>query len=261
MNAPIRVPIRRLTESGLSLFDAYISNLRSQSSFLERSEPAVISPFDDSLAEILAPNDQIDPTKIFENRFAMAEYLVAELSQAVSRLNLRNDVGFWSWLALVYFEQLTTRLEKVRRREHYIPSIGEIWRMPGHPVAHRHSIRESFMLYESFGEESKVYFNPDSVSKMGNMIEQLRSRGDIRRNRNIHSLIVRKYARRDGALAGYAATGAAQKPDPDTGNGFDSAVRLGVLYKRLSVSYMAPLLSDIQLSEYLGPGFQTSAAG
>jgi hypothetical protein len=186
----------------------------------------------------------------------MSGYLYDNLSSLVEAEQLRHDVGFWSWLALLFFSQLTDGLSRVSRREHYIPSIGPTWRMPGHSVSHRHSIRESYILYESFGDESKIYFNPESVSMMGNMIEQLRSRGDIRRNRNMHSFIVNKYARREGNLSGYAVTGAAQKPNLSTGAGSNSAVRLGVLYRRLSVAYFAPLLADKELSEYLGPGFE-----
>ena len=256
MSASNLILVRRLTEDGLRSFDQYISSLRSFQSRSERETLPALSPTDQSISQVLSSDIGIDASQVFANRYALSSYLYDHLSSLVDQERLKNDVGFWAWLALLFFGQLTDDLSRVSRREHYIPSIGVTWRMQGHSVSHRHSIRESYVLYESFREESKVYFNPGSVSMMGNMIEQLRSRGDIRRNRNMHSFIVNKYARRDGDLCGYAVPGAAQKPDPSTGAGSSSAVRLGVLYRRLSVAYFAPLLADNELSLYLGPGFE-----
>lgn len=216
-----------------------------------------INPFKKENTDIISFDAVLDPNKKFSNRFNLGKYIHEIINNNLrkeERKMIINDPDFWSWLSIVYFDQLTKNYSAVSRMEHYIPAIGRYRRKIGGSfnIAHRHSVREPFRLYSEFGEESKIYFNQRNIHQQGNIIESIRSRKECTSNPQIHELLKIKYMKEDG----YAKPGTATTSSEEKGTGRSSTVRLGKLYRRLNVTYIGPLLNALELSEKLGPGFE-----
>ena len=48
---------------------------------------------------------------------------------------------------------------KMLEKYHYLPDAGVIQRDNGVPLLYRHSVRESYLLFDNYKEESKIYFS------------------------------------------------------------------------------------------------------
>ena len=90
---------RRLTQSGIEQFDAFLASLRDH--------PAADAPLD-----LLTESETSEPIDVeieaevrrFRSRLEIAEHLSRMLRKDTS--TLRADAGFWCWLALYWFESL-----------------------------------------------------------------------------------------------------------------------------------------------------------
>ena len=115
--------------------------------------------------------------------------------------------------------------------------------------------RESYRLYERFGEDSKIYFNKKNLFETGNIIESIRSRQDTSNHKGIHDYLLLKYKDLDGfAKAGAAETVSIQKEIKKLLE--ESTVRLAKIYRRLNINFVGPLLSAHEIAEKVGPGFE-----
>ena len=59
-------------------------------------------------------------------------------------------------------------------------------------LIYQHSIREGYLMYRKFKDESKIYFSQEGLGSMGDVWEQTRSRGDFRRHIGLHNYIIKK---------------------------------------------------------------------
>lgn len=130
---------RRLTNLGTERFAVYLQELRS--------DPTLDAPLELlTSSEASAPIDaEISATfRPVHSRLEMAEYLARILRG--DSATLRNDSGFWTWLALCWFEELC-------------PVVNDVYR-PGDPVrwiadlehagrACRHLLAGPFQIYRA----------------------------------------------------------------------------------------------------------------
>lgn len=200
----------------------------------------------------------IDMEREFEGRFYLGKYIYEIVSKAFEIKNNKfeyiDDPGFWTWLSFLYFDQLTKNKTDIRRMEHYIPDIGEFkGRIETLSIAYRHSVREHFKIYSQFGEEGKIYYlSTTKISQQGNIIESIRSRKHCVNHPQIHRYLTLKYA----LPSGFARKSTATTPNPKSGTGIDSTVRLATIYKRLNLTYIGLLLTAEELADTIGPGFE-----
>ena len=109
-------------------------------------------------------------------------------------------------------------------------------------------MREGFIMYRTFGDESKIYFSKKGVGYMGDFWEQTRGLGTIRRSDTLHKFIIKTYSDPNGS--GFARTGALATKGRSW-----SLRRLSDLYSNLSVNYATPLLTLEDLENLAGEDF------
>ena len=90
---------RRLTPEGMDRFDAFLSALRN-----DRSLDAPLELLNESdTSDAIDADVDAEPHE-FHSRLEIAEHLTRILKNDAA--SLRTDAGFWSWLALCWFETL-----------------------------------------------------------------------------------------------------------------------------------------------------------
>ena len=218
-----------------------------------------INPEDKTFCEEIS-NIQLDTNMKFTNRFEFGKYLHSKIKthfeDSKEKSRCINNPHFWSWIVLVYIEQLSNNYKEVRRPDRYIPALNKYKIYGSFNTSHRHMARESYRLYERFGEDSKIYFNKKNLYETGNIIESIRSRQDTSNHKGIHDYLLLKYKDLDG----FAKAGAAETVQFKNRNkkitGRESTVRLAKIYRRLNINFVGPLLSAHEIAEKVGPGFE-----
>ena len=260
LERPEKIEMHKLTYEGVRKFETVINDLRKEIKYkkdnkIKNSVDTVVLELIEKLPNILQEDSYkiknspiIDLTIKHPTRFELSKYLYSTLDKFVTEKKLAQDPYFWTWLALVYFEDLTNGLLKVNKPNQFITEISPFKFSKKVKKLYQHSIREGFLMYKKYKDESKIYFSQEGLGSMGDVWEQVRSRGDIRRHIGIHNYIIKKYS--DPKGSGFASTNTATE-------GFiDSIRRLGTSYLRISVNYAAPLCDVYDYANLLGPGFE-----
>lgn len=137
--------VRRLTEKGIEQFRDYLRELREGGN--------VIPPR--SLLTGSETSESFTPTRSIEQhtftmRIEVARYLVDLFGEIKG---LEEDVGLWSWLSLLYFDQVCpARSDGTRSPGRDYRHILE----PGYPYGHRHLLGGPFMVYRQHGELARL---------------------------------------------------------------------------------------------------------
>tara|TARA_B100000965_G_C19467844_1_gene702726 strand:- start:183 stop:983 length:801 start_codon:yes stop_codon:yes gene_type:complete len=257
---PNSVKLRRLTNEGVFKFkDAWgeiYSDKKENKGENLHSLINLLPLIDDEYSTEIQSAPALDLSLEHKNRYFLAEYLFKNLDDFFTNkrktLNLKNDYNFWAWMALVYVNGLTRDFRKITEVVRFIPDAGD-FKGPGYSLLYRHAIRESYLMYEMYKEESKIYFSPRRLADMGDFWEQIRARYYMRRHKSMHKYLVKKYSHPDGS--GYARPKATEEVVAEKDMGFSSVRRLVHRYKNISVIYAAPLCDENKLGEILGPGF------
>lgn len=197
---------------------------------------------------------EIDPTKVFETRYAFGKYIAETLarSSATFLLSERND-AFWNWLTVVYFAQFG---QKNSKHWHYVVT------RKGHSGAltYRHLARTSFEMYWRHRESSLVMQNVDMCT-WGDMSEQLTSRQNIAYHHGCiataNMLYLQNGKLRRGA-AGRVPPRAKRKQGDQQGRG--GVARLVLAVRRLCRTYDTHILDTVQMLELLPREFAGFAA-
>lgn len=256
---PKKISLRELNEEGLRKFFNVMDNINKIKKNKTKTPEKVFELLEDlpkvndefSMELFNAP--ELDLTLDFKDRYYFSKYLHNTLNNYINEKGYRNNFGMWAWIALSYLEILTNDFKNILEKYHYLPDAGILQRDTGVPLLYRHSVRESYILYNNFKEESKIYFSRNTMSKMSDFLEQTRGYSKLRRHKSLHAYLVKKYL---DPKTGYLKTGAASKVLPEQDKGRGSVRRVGPIYECLAVSYAAPLLSASQLGELLGKGLE-----
>ena len=159
-------PIRKLNGDGLSAFEQYLYDLREgkkiEPPFHLLTDPRYSGPLED------VPKVE---RKEFKTRYDMGAYLSGVLEDADMQ-PLLGDRGFWSWLALYWFDQLCpARADGTRKPSqiyNYILSTNYNHRP-------RHAVRTTWFLVSQYGETA-FFLLSKKPSERGELIEQLAAR-------------------------------------------------------------------------------------
>jgi hypothetical protein len=167
---------RRLTAQGISSFEQYISELKSDPS---KSVPIQLLTHP-STSEELSAQLSVE-NKTFNSRLELGEYLHALLTQSEAA-SLEKDPGAWGWLSLFFFDQICPPepdgKRKVNEVARYVPSLHAF-------RYYRHLLAGPYHIYKAYRDDPRqaqiVLFSP--IETITDYVEQLASRQDIVQNR------------------------------------------------------------------------------
>ena len=251
---------KRLTHAGLMEFIKYIDMCHNDG--IHHPFPSDILNNQD-FSENIPGNKEIDPQKIFQNRYEMANYLFQQLGEDFV-LKYYNDVGVWSWFSAVYFNQFCPQENKVKRREHYILSLGEYKVQESvMPVDYRHCVRTPVYVVYKLPLIAKAIIlgskNKDSLYEMGDSLEQFMSRKFLYKCIPYQDAIRLLYVGEDGlAKPGYTSKPAKQKNKKGKWSkaGYGGIRRLVTVLPRLKIAYNLRDMSSSDIVEKAGREFQ-----
>ena len=259
---PESIEFHQLTENGVEKFMEVIGLLRQHIDEQDKIYNIKPGNIDSRTLQILRELPKINSgeskkikyspslnlTLVHPTRFELSRYIYKQSNEFIQKNNLEDNIGFWSWIALVYFEDLTDSFKNVNTEVNYIPEMGEIKLSKKKKKIYEHSIREGFIMYRSYGDESKIYFSKKGVGYMGDFWEQTRGLGTLRRSNTLHKFILKVYSDPNGS--GFARTGSLSQRKKSW-----ALRRLSDAYSNLSVNYATPLLELKDLEKLLGEDF------
>lgn len=160
--------IRRLNDNGLAEFERYVERLRE--------EGDVPIPdwllIDDRTSEALDVSVDLGQND-FESRYELGAYLCSCLGE-IDMYSFIGDRGFWSWIALFWFDLLCPEKNGKRRPLKYYNYVlsADYRHRP------RHAIYMTWQLVDRYGEHARFLLSK-SVPTRGELIEQLMARQDL----------------------------------------------------------------------------------
>lgn len=158
--------IRKLNKSGLKEFERFIDNLRSGG---KQNTPDYLLT-DPSTSEPL--NWDLDLERIeFANRYELGVYLIEKFN-SVDVQKLIGDSGFWSALALFWFDQLCPLKADGSRKPSMVYNYVLSENYNHRP---RHAIFTTWQLVDLYKEDSYFLLSRD-LPVRGELIEQLMAR-------------------------------------------------------------------------------------
>jgi len=137
--------VRRLTQAGIKRFRSYLRSLSEGST----SGPPRSLVTDSEASEPFAPARFVED-RVFTTRLDAAGELVKVFDGVPG---LEEDVGLWSWLSLLYFDQVCPAKPDGTR------SPGRDYRHilePGYRYGHRHLLGGAFLVYRLHGEAAAL---------------------------------------------------------------------------------------------------------
>lgn len=175
-------------------------------------------------------NIELNESLKFKDRLEMAEYLLREIPNEVLEM-YRFDVGFWSWLSALYIKQLAP--SKYNREDNYIYTQGL--------TENRHAVATPVILLKDYGWKFARLLLTDSMSSMGDMVEQIVSKRYIMRSPSYVNLITELYL---NEKTGKSKAGSASKINKNklangrrSKAGLGSIRRLTMEIQRLELNY------------------------
>ncbi|MFC6671843.1 hypothetical protein [Marinobacterium aestuariivivens] len=158
---------RKLNEAGLIEFENFILELRNEGT---PSTPIYLLN-EDSTSEPIGESLPLVNTN-FETRYLLGEHLVDTLGGTADAARFFGDRGFWSGLALFWFDLLCPARDdgsrKPSKEYNYILSENFNHRP-------RHSVFTTWQLVSRYGEDAKFLLN-GALPVRGELVEQLMAR-------------------------------------------------------------------------------------
>ncbi len=230
---------RALTKQGIEQFGAWIEKGA-------RRKPPIRLLTDDGFSEAFRRVLSVNEVPPFRNRYEMGLYLV-RLFREVPDAVLEGHRGVWAALSLLWFESLCPKAPGGRRQPGavyaWIPSSD--WRH-----AHRHLVKPCWQLVRTFRADARLMLLAssqvrDSLSRRGEVFEQLASRLGVLANPWVLAWAVRTYADPD---TGRPRRGAA-------GKGPGTVRRMGVVFSQLELTHDLPSVPAHQIPDLLPSEF------
>jgi len=248
--------IKALNETGIKAFHQLIDKRRAG-----KDSPINEILSNQSNLEATHFTGEIDPERIFKDRYELAVYLssiLKEFDDHTEDYGLENrdkygkSAGLWSWFALVYFDQLVKPSNK--GHEHYV------FRPHKGLENYRHSIFTPFKTYKRWQKDSRVFFG-SKIDTMGQIWESALSRDYLMSSSTAVRLMIYLYS--DLENHGIAKSGASSQPSKailkngkPSGAGYGSVERFSTVFKRLKLTYHVQSLSPEDLLELMGSEFK-----
>jgi len=200
MSSPICV--RSFNQDGMKLFYDFLTQTKTNE--------------EDELPRPALPNDllcnpkyletskflfKVEQNQKFQSRYDLGKYLYDQCGKEILDLYY-NTCGLWTWLAVLWFDQLRPPTsKKTNRYEHYIPyewfQNPQVLFSGARKLGYRHCIRTPVEAFAKLGKESK-FFLSKNISKMGDATEQLLSTPKILSSKKLRELIIYRYSDKTG---------------------------------------------------------------
>jgi len=177
--------IRVLTDKGIELFINYIQEIKEGSRALPPIDKLSRTPW----SWEFSPRVEVENLSI-TTRMELGKYLV-DLFEAnsVDRKDILNNPGMWSWLTLLWFDDLclvkSDGLRKVREISRYVCSSH-------YTDYYRHLVASSWDIYSLYREKSRLFLWTPLYTH-NDFIEQLVSRQNIITNKALIEAFDRLY--------------------------------------------------------------------
>lgn len=157
---------RRLNEEGLEAFQNHIQELANGAKLVTPVHLLTDPRYSESIDTDIGVEQ-----REFETRFDLGRYMSDALKNIPSQA-VMGDTGFWSWLALYWFDQLCPPQENGTRKPskpyNYILSRNYNHRP-------RHAVYTTWMLVDQYGETA-LFLLSKKPHERGELIEQLAAR-------------------------------------------------------------------------------------
>lgn len=172
------ISLRIMSQTGEDKFREYIKSLRNNS----------LAPCPDDLnnhpySEEFYPKIQVDESKVFATKMDLAQYLDGIFSKAgVRREEVLGKNGLWTWLAYLWFNQLThvddsAGMRKIDEPAKYICSSD-------YRDYYRHFVAGPYNIYSLHRNNAGIFlYSP--VYEHNDFIEQIASRQFIISHQNL----------------------------------------------------------------------------
>ena len=219
---------RKLNDHGLREFEKFVVGLKSDN---EQNTPIYLLHASES-SEKLDVEVEVKDGLQFESRFAMGTYLVDLLNDQDIQKFL-GETGFWSWFALLWFDQLCP-LNSDDKRKPSMPYNYILSKKYNHRP--RHAIFMTWQLVSFYGEDVRFLLSKPPSTR-GELVEQLMARQDFYTSRGAVLLANKLYS--DPATYGFKR-GAA-------GRGSGSVVRFISVLQQLQTTYDIFSISMVEL--------------
>ena len=174
--------LRKLTDEGLSEFSHFIRNLKVGQ---DLQTPKYLLDSDE-YSDVVELNLDITE-ECFSSRYEMGEYLVG-LFNGEDVSSYLGDSGFWSWFALLWFDQLcpTSSGRRVPSMEYnYILS-------PQYNHRPRHAIYMTWQLVSRYGSDV-LFLLGKEMSTRGELTEQMMARQENLSSKSVIGLASKLY--------------------------------------------------------------------
>ncbi|QDL56407.1 hypothetical protein [Rhodoferax aquaticus] len=235
------IKTKSLNSAGIAVFEKWLEHPEGETASALLADNAYLDEFADL---------QIDPDLLFASRLEFGSKLNEWFASADFHSLMSSDSdGFWAWLALVYFNQLTAK--GIRRSEHYIVkrkgSTGSL--------AYRHAVRTPYELVFIHGESAEICLSTP-MHTFGDMTEQLASRQSIAHNKGFFQTASELYIKN-----GVLKRGASSKPkkpkdrNPGERTGLGSVRRLAIALQRLDLTFDTEEMLASQMKRVLPKEF------
>ena len=230
---PMNEEFRNLNNAGIEQFKAWIKN----------GGKGLLPKYLLESTQYSFPTDYAFSTDLPElsNRYELGKYLV-KLFDLLRHLEIENDIKFWSSLALIWFDSISSRNvsgdRKIQEMARYILKLD--WH------DYRHLVRTPWILVRHHGANAKFLLisaktegNPLSVTS--DTLEKIGSRQALLRNRNIIRVFSKLYFDHD----------ADQLKPRLMGKGPGAPNRTGVIVRQLALTYDLEEMSEQAIYDIL----------
>lgn len=169
------VSVRSLNEKGIKRFRDYLQEIRV-GAFLQPPTDILINSVYSSGIDVDIEVENI----IFKDKHEMARYFYDRLHM-LSHSEVEQNAGFWSWLALFYFDQLCPPSNSGKR------SPGQDYRYileTGFRYYHRHLLLGPYNIYLIHGDSAPLLLS-GTIDKSSKYFLELSSRQGLITNRGV----------------------------------------------------------------------------
>jgi hypothetical protein len=165
--------LRVMEKDGINRFRDYIHSLKTGK---EIDKPELN---DEPFSTEFRPVTDFDESSTFNSKLELAEYIFDVFYDAgIERDYVLHNNGLWTWLAYIWFDQITNNRKKVLEFAKYLCSLD-------YSDYYRHLVAGPYMIYSIHKREnSKIFLNAD-IYRHTDLIEQIASRQSLISQTNI----------------------------------------------------------------------------
>jgi len=165
--------LRVMEKEGVNRFREYIHQLKTG---IENYRPDLN---DEPFSTEFKPVIEVDESKMFASKLELAEYIFDLFFNAgINREDVIRNNGLWTWLAYIWFDQLTNNRKKVLEFAKYLCSLD-------YTDYYRHLVACPYTIYSIHKRDnSKIFLNTE-IYRHTDIIEQIASRQSFVSHTNI----------------------------------------------------------------------------